>query len=284
MLIDQQHRIDLLETILRWEGRLNNSRLRELFDLGGTRTSQWIREFRDLHPDWMTWDTVTRSYHATAAVYKEAKNTKGKQDKAASLAQYLSLVGISHITTASTTSHALWSAFPDLSVPSAFTFAQISEAIRLGHRMQITYRSIRNPVPHQRTISPHSLVRAGRRWHVRAFCSANQEFRDYALGRIESPKILQDSSERLSSEDHGWNTMLKVRLTAHPALNPQQQDLVRFEYFANTAVRVDSCRAALVSYFIQDVRAATDTKVQGPPDYQLAVENIEELRPWLFPG
>jgi hypothetical protein len=40
----------------------------------------------------------------------------------------------------------------------------------------------------------------------------------------------------------------------------------------------------LIGYFIQDVRAAIDTKSQQPPDYQLAVANIEEVRPWLFPG
>jgi hypothetical protein len=39
-----------------------------------------------------------------------------------------------------------------------------------------------------------------------------------------------------------------------------------------------------VSYFIQDVRAAMDVKKQRPPDYQLAVANLDEVRPWLFPN
>mgnify|MGYP001546977698 CR=1 FL=1 len=140
------------------------------------------------------------------------------------------------------------------------------------------------PHPHERIISPHSLVRAGRRWHVRAFCSTNQQFRDYALGRMDKPVVLKEPSERAASEDIGWNTLLQVRLIAHPALHQFQRELVQFEYFSATAARSDSCRAALVNYYIQDVRAATDTERQRPPEYQLAVENIEELRPWLFPG
>jgi hypothetical protein len=37
-------------------------------------------------------------------------------------------------------------------------------------------------------------------------------------------------------------------------------------------------RAALVPYFIQNIRAATDTNRQCPPEYQQAVANIEEVR------
>lgn len=77
---------------------------------------------------------------------------------------------------------------------------------------------------------------------------------------------------------------VRVRLVAHPDLTPDQESLIRFEYFNNTAARIDTCRGALIGYFIQDVRAAIDTKTQQPPDYQLAVANIEEVRPWLFPG
>jgi hypothetical protein len=119
---------------------------------------------------------------------------------------------------------------------------------------------------------------------MRAFCSTHQEFRDYTLGRIESPEILTEPLERASSDDIAWNTMLKVRLIAHPALSIPQRELVQFEYFSGTSARSDSCRAALAAYFIQDVRAATDTDRQLPPDYQLAVENMKELRPWLFPS
>lgn len=284
MLVDHNYRLELLETILKWEGRLNNSRVREIFALGGTRASEWIKEFREIHPDWMVWDSVTRSFHATSVAYLEPQRASVNNEQAASLAQYLSLVGISHITTIAPTSPDLWSAYPDISVPAAHTFAQISEAIRLGKKIEVTYRSMLNPIPHQRVISPHSLVRAGRRWHVRAFCSVKKEFRDYALGRIEAPKVLGENAEKQSRDDKAWSTMIKVTLIAHPGLNLEQQKLVQFEYFANTSARVTSCRAALISYFIQDVRAATNIDRQKPPEYQLAIGNPEEIKPWLFPG
>lgn len=280
-----EQRLALLASILLWEGRLNNARLRELFELSSVRASEWIREFREKHPSWTNWNSKTRSYHASLEAYRGGSRADiRKQSDAASLSQYLALVGVPHAISEASPGRTIWAAFPELSVPSPRIFALLSEAIRVRRTLQITYRSMREPTPHQRVISPHSLIRAGRRWHARAFCSTNQDFRDYALGRIENAKLLDSPSERLGHDDEAWTAKVRVRLIAHPDLTPDQESLIRFEYFNNTAARVDTCRGALIGYFIQDVRAATNTKTQQPPDYQLAVANIEEVRPWLFPG
>lgn len=280
-----QQRLTLLASILLWEGRLNNARLREIFDLSSVRASEWIREFRDTYPGWTEWNSKTRSYHATMKAYRsDGSGEQRKQSDATSLSQYLGLVGIPHSITEPSQSRAIWAAFPDLSVPSPRTFALVSEAIRERQTLQITYRSMREPTPHLRVIAPHSLIRAGRRWHLRAFSTTNQDFRDYALGRVEKVERLDSPAERTEKDDRAWMTKVPVRLVAHPDLTPEQEALIRFEYFNNTAARVDTCRGALVSYFIQDVRAAVDPAKQRPPDFQMAVANIEEVRPWLFPS
>ncbi len=280
-----QQRLTLLASILLWEGRLNNARLREIFDLSSVRASEWIREFRETYPGWTEWNSKTRSYHATMKAYRsDGSGEQRKQSDATSLSQYLGLVGIPHSVTEPSQSRAIWAAFPDLSIPSPRTFALVSEAIRERQTLQITYRSMREPTPHLRVIAPHSLIRAGRRWHLRAFSSTNQDFRDYALGRVEKVELLDSPAERTEKDDRAWMTKVPVRLVAHPDLTPEQEALIRFEYFNHTAARVDTCRGALVSYFIQDVRAAVDPAKQRPPDFQMAVTNIEEVRPWLFPS
>lgn len=280
-------RLAMLNLLLIWEGRLNRGRLMDLFDLSSNSASVWIREFREQQPDdWLAWDTKTRSFHATQAVYRAWREDDpvGRTDST-SLAQYLALVGFSYAATSvAPGGDGLVAAFPDLSTPSPKHFAVISEAIRLGRAVQLTYRSMQNPEPHQRIISPHNLIRAGRRWHVRAYCDTQQDFRDYALGRIVDVKLLAAPATKGEQDDKAWLTGVRVRLMAHPDLTPAQESLIRFEYFGNTAARVQTCRGALVSYFIQDVRAATDVKKHHPPDYQLAVANLEEVKPWLFPS
>lgn len=279
----------ILTTILLWEGRLNNARLRSLFGLSSVRVSEWIREFREQHPNWTTWDSKTRSYHATERVYSTStKDNYHKQTYSDSLSQYLALIGLPHVCTQnaneSVSDRTIWAAFPNLSVPSPKIFGLLSEAIRTQSALQIVYRSMREPVPHQRIISPHNLVLAGRRWHARAFCAKKQDFRDYVLGRIVDAKLLGLPSDTCAQDDEAWVAEVPVRLIAHPELMVEQEMLIRFEYFNDTSARVDTCRGALVGYYIQDIRAAVDVKNQRPPDYQLAVANIDEVRPWLFPG
>lgn len=277
-------RLAMLKLLLIWEGRLNRGRLMELFDLGANWASVWIREFREQHPGWLAWDTKTRSFHVTAAAYRAWRTSDSRRlADATSLAQYLTVVGLPYAATnVATTQGGLLAAFPDLSTPSPQHFAVLSEAIRLGRAVKLTYRSMQNPEPHQRIISPHNLIRAGRRWHVRAYCDTKKNFRDYALGRIVDTKLLPVPASRREKDDEAWLACVPVRLVAHPDLTVGQESLIRFEYFGNTAARVETCRGALVSYFIQDVRAAIDVKKQRPPDYQLAVANPEEVKPWLF--
>jgi hypothetical protein len=96
--------------------------------------------------------------------------------------------------------------------------------------------------------------------------------------------MLDQKAESTVAEDTKWNTVVKVRIQAHPKLTAGQQDLVCSEYFEGTAARVHSCRGALLPYLVQELRLALDVAKELPPDYQLAVENVEEVCKWLFPA
>lgn len=282
----KQRRLLRLELICLWEGRLNNARLRELLDVSQVRASELIREFRDKHSLWTRWDSKTRSFHTTTEAYISAGNADNAAKNAESLSLYLALVGLPYtalVTHGVNSEQVACAAFPDLSAPKPRIFAALNEAIRTCKAVEITYRSMREPKPHTRIISPHNLVRAGRRWHARAFCSKNNDFRDYALGRIVDVSLLGQAAEKLEIDDKAWMTRVPVKLIAHPDLSGEQESLIRFEYFNNTASRVETCRGSLVNYFIQDIRAAIDVKTQRPPEYQIAVANAQEVMPWLFP-
>lgn len=276
-----QQRLPLLELLLTWEGRLNRSRVCEIFGIGQVRASQWIRELRDLHPDWMLWESKSRSYYATSDAYK-LYSAASQAQISESLSRYLSMVGLPYASALDDGDAVAWSATPSISAPSPKIFAALGQAITQKKVVEIIYVSMGEPAPHRRVISPHSLVLAGRRWHVRAYSQKNQGFRDYTLGRILEVKPLAFVAERAKSDDLAWNTKVPVRLIAHPGLSPDQAKVIQAEYFNGTSSRVETCRAALVPYFIQDVRAAMDTEIQQAPDYQIAVENKEEVAPWVF--
>ncbi|WP_308921365.1 helix-turn-helix transcriptional regulator [Janthinobacterium sp. J1-1] len=274
-----------MEILLRWEGRLNNARLRGIFGLNSSvRASVLIREFREAHPTWLIHDSKTKNFYPTADFLRPLHTAQSnRRNNAAELAHYLVLAGMPYATPIGEEHSLVWVGYPDIAAPGPAIYSSMHSAARERRVVSISYRSMKNPAPHQRTVSPHSLIRAGCRWHVRAYCEEAAGYRDFALGRIVSAKILKDRQAEFTSEsDTAWMTPVKISLVAHPALSAEQAEVIRFEYMNGAVALVETCRAALIQYFVQDVRAATNVETQRPPDYQLAVQNVREIEQWLF--
>lgn len=272
----EPNRAKQLILLLSWEGFLGNSRLRELFDIKVTRASVWMREFRAQYPSWTELNSITKTYEATYQFYKDLP-----RDWQNSLSQYLALIDLPSAEKNHSSRHIV-SGFPEITSPNPKFFSILSMAAKLGRDVEITYSSMGEPKAHTRIISPHSIVQAGPRWHVRAYSELNNQFRDYTLGRISDVKLLDQPSKFSIIDDKDWLTEVNIRLIAHPELIQEQQSVVRLEYFAKTMARVTVCRGPLVNYFINNVGAAVDVEKQRPPEYFLAVENVKEISKWLF--
>jgi hypothetical protein len=278
----EKNHYKVMRRIALWEGRLSRGRLMNVLGLSGIRVSQLLREVREETPDWFEWDSKSKSYFVTPRAYKTALAELKSGSPDLSLAAYLAdadihadlAPGASPITVAP------W----NFSQVNPNTFSRIRLAIERGSRLKLDYRSMQTPEPHARTVEPHSLIQAGRRWHMRGYCLETKDFRDFVLGRIAKIHVLDERCENTVINDAKWNAVVKVRIQAHPKMTPGQQDLVRSEYFDGTLVRSHSCRGAMLPYLVQELRLALDTTKDVPPDYQLAVENVDEVRKWLFPA
>lgn len=270
----REGRIAKIGRLLLWEGRVGRARLISEFDLSDTRASEWLREFREANPRWSRWQSKTRQHVATPIFYQDIERlVRGDHTPMleALMASYVRPGAAQHTVVP-------W----DLQAPNPLTFSRLNIAISDARQVQFTYTSMAHPDPHSRTIEPHSLVLAGRRWHVRGYCLETREFRDFVLGRMRDACVLGAARTIDPAVDLAWNTIVNVRIHAHPALTPQQQIVVRGEMFRGAVARVESCRGALVQYMLQELRVAIDPAAQLPPEYQLAVENPKECRPWLF--
>lgn len=276
----EKNRYKVMRRMALWEGRLSRGRLMHVLGLSGIRVSQLLREIREETPDWFEWDSKSKSYFVTPAAYKMARVELKAGTSDLSLAAYLAEADI-HADLAP-------GAGPVTVAPWGFsqvnpnTFSRIRLAVEQGTRLKLEYRSMRTPEPHLRTVEPHNLIQAGRRWHMRGYCLETGDFRDFVLGRIAKITMLDQKAESTVAEDAKWNAVVKVRIQAHPKLTHGQQYLVRSEYFDGTAARVLSCRGAMLPYLVQELRMALDVTKELPPEYQLAVENVEEVRKWLF--
>jgi predicted DNA-binding transcriptional regulator YafY len=261
-----RQRLRDMEVLLRWEGELDNSRLREVFGIQTVQASRLLAAFLAEFTD-----AVKR-----ATPYAPITATKLFRPRFAgnSPDEYLQLVqrlGATHIE--STVEDLRLDLSP---VPPAL-FSVISQACRKRMGLRIRYRSLAAPEGQDRLVYPHVLVRAARRWHARAWCVQRQAFRDFTLGRIAKATLDAEPAPDAALLDKDWSESVKLVVQAHPGLPDGQARLLRDEYLGGEDFRTLQVRRCMVGYTVQDLRIATEPARQKPPEYQLSLANSGEF-------
>lgn len=265
----RDQRLRVMEGVLDWEGEIGNARVRKLFGVQPVQASRLLAEFRTRLGDRITEDGRARLLRPI---------NPSQQCSTMSLDEY-----IRQTYSVEDNDSCIVDARVDFTDVRPSVFATMRRAALTETGVAISYASMTNPIPSERIVFPHSIVHVGRRWHVRAWCSKRSEFRDFTLGRIMTAAHVETEATHTLINDAAWNKLVQVRLVAHRNLSQEQQLVVRTEYFGGTAGRRQSVRACLVQYVIQDLRAAVHPEREVPPEYQMEVANVTELRKWLFP-
>ena len=157
------------------------------------------------------------------------------------------------------------------------------KACRDGLRLECEYVSFTTPDGETRLIAPHTLIFTGTRWHVRAYCERNGDYRDFVLSRFRGiPDLMDDHSTHGRDADSGWNTPVQVIIAPDSRLKPEQQAIIETDYGMQHGRLVIDTRGALVQYVLQRYQI-DPTKVHAKATaQQIVVANLDALRPWLY--
>lgn len=267
----REARFAVIETLLLWEGQVDNQRLRSLLGIQNVQASRALAEYAAANSGVVTRKSPRSPYVASALL--KPTNSSG------TIEEYLAL-----IRETDNLGELVEDARVDLTAPAPRIFSTVLQACRTNVGLTIDYRSMTTPTGSARLIYPHVIVRAGRRWHIRAWCAERKDYRDFVIGRVRSAVLTTDPKTDVKENDALWNKKVALVLGAHPALNAEQGRIIRDEYFAGAVSRRLTVRSCLLSYVIQDIRAAIDPQRETPPDYQLVVSNADSLRSYLFPS
>lgn len=259
-LTSAEQRLRDLETLFIWEGALDNARIRSVFGLQPVQASRCVTAFVAEHGGGVQRITPHAPVTPTNAFTPKFESA-GADD-------YLRLV---ESVRPNDIAPYVQDIRRDLSPVPAPLFSLIVQSCRAGTGLDINYLSMAEPQGLPRRIFPHALVRAARRWHARAWCDLRQDFRDFALGRIARATPVAASRAAGVVPDIQWDTILRLEVVAHPALNEAQQQLIRHEYLSGEASKTLKVRQALAGYLVQDLRIATDIVRDTPPDFQLSL-------------
>ncbi len=116
------------------------------------------------------------------------------------------------------------------------------------HSMNAAYQE-----PIWRRITPHAFGHDGLRWHVRARCHRDGEYKDFILSRCRDLRN-EDAGEGTPQDDVMWQQMFDVELIPNPELTASQQNTIALDYNMLDGKVVIPVRRALLYYFEKRLR------------------------------
>lgn len=272
-------RYRLIEIISLWEGRLTTTHLMRAFGIGRQQASKDINTYlADFAPENLVYDRFKKGYVPVEGFTPVF--TRGSAD------EYLQIMharedlacSFEQLSVRELNTEVLLPPVRDLR-PSVLR--PLIQACRERQRVEIRYASLANPEPEYRVIQPHTIVHSGLRWHVRAWCEKNLEFRDFVMSRIDDlPEIILPGTHGPDLDD-AWQTRVTLEIGPDPRLTSAQQSLIARDYGMKDQRLQLTYRAAQVSYVLQLLRLDSGTK-RPPEAQQIEVLNRKEIEPWLI--
>ncbi|MFT6910164.1 MAG: hypothetical protein ACJAS1_006892 [Oleiphilaceae bacterium] len=273
-------RYRLIEIVALWEGKLNAGHLMDYFGIGRQQASKDINEYlQNIGENNLAYNSSLKGYEPTA--YFTPKVSQGDVD------EYLQLIH---------RNSDLMNTFEDMPLGFDYThnmplprykvrpevLRAIVRACRDNARIEVDYRSVNAPDKDGRIIVPHSIVHSGMRWHVRAFCEKNQDYRDFVLTRFYGEPERVGISKHSTENDTAWHTLVNVCIMPDQRLSPEQQQIVANDYGMTDNSLLIQVRGALVHYLLQMMRIDMNVIAADPRAQQVTIQNMDAVKQWLF--
>lgn len=259
----QREHFNLIENFALWEGRINTTHLQVVFGMGRQKASDILASYRSLYPHNLSYDASRKGFLPTPDF--NPHYSSGHID------DYCQLLARS---THAELMPVFETGFCQLEAPfrniTPALVQPIIRAIREKQRLDIGYTSLSSPEYESRIISPHCLVFDGIRWHVRAYCGKNRDYRDFVLSRFSGEAEFEGPAEYGSDQDALWHTQLDLVVQPDPRLSPAKRRLLELDYQMTNGTRSIPVRAALLLYMVK--RLHLDHYDSNPEAQQIIIE------------
>jgi predicted DNA-binding transcriptional regulator YafY len=273
-------RYRFIEIISYWEGRLTANHLMDAFKIGRQQASKDINWYKRQYPDNLAYDLQIKGHVPTPSF--RPVFTQGSAD------EYLQILQANmdlsqHYSDAFMNPTNTEIMRPPIRGVAPEVLRPVIQACREQRRLDINYISLSTPEqPDGRLICPHTLVNNGFRWHVRAYCEKNQDYRDFVLSRIQGIPDVEDKARYFQDGDEDWNTPVTLIIAPHSKLTPAQQNVIASDYGMISNQLLIETRAALVEYMLQILRIDKQSRKRSAVEQQIEVVNFDEVKQYCF--
>lgn len=262
----RKRRLEFIEFRLRWNQTVNRGELVEFFNISIQQASADLAYYSHLALGNMEYDKSLKTYKATSRFQPVISSDDAQS--------YLSeLLGLTAGTTPSSASYIGWQ--PPIDVVryptrpiETHTLLHLIWAIRDKEELNILYQSMRDAKSTKRWIFPHALAYDGQRWHVRAWCHENKDFRDFVISRIQHVKKSRETTLSDKS-DKWWNTYIEIVIKPREGLTDDQRSAIETDFGMTRGRLKLNCRKALAFYVLRQLQ------LDRPPSLSPTTQPLE---------
>ncbi len=148
-------------------------------------------------------------------------------------------------------------------------------AAHRGEAVDIRYWSVHSGSAVWRAVSPRAFAWDGLRWHIRAYCHENDDFRDFVIGRIKGCRNQRPCTAE-GQTDKNWFTSVTMILRPNPALSENQRKAIEMDYGMRSGQLKLVVRTALLVYTARRLGF-----IQNPDEAKLPVLNELKQLEWV---
>ncbi|MEP2775334.1 MAG: WYL domain-containing protein [Luteolibacter sp.] len=234
-----------IERLAWWKGVVNRGDVREVFGISAAQASADLQGYQEMNPTALVYNVRAKRYEAGEGMV--CVMHEPRIEEAVSLflgvgVPLLGMVGRPQITAAVDFFR------PLTREADAVVQRRVFLAMDGKRKLRVKYWSVSSSRGSSREIAPHALGHDGYRWHVRAWCFENGDFRDFVLSRIEGVEWPGEVFE--TPEDAEWERMEEVVLQPHSGLTEDQKKTIIRDYGMKGGKLKVEVRAAMKEYFL----------------------------------
>jgi len=270
-------RLTFINNVVGWEGQINATHIITKFQLSRQAASSILKQYREQYPNYLQYDSSQKVYLATdefnrAFIHNNSFN---------SFSQYLAAIELTNNDANTSLLNMVFEIEAPLRNINPLQIRPILRAIREKLQIDIGYISLSSPNYLDRIIQPHALIFDGLRWHVRAYCNKNNQFRDFTLSRFNGEATFEGKASHNAEQDDKWNIIVDVVIEADPRFNSQQKSIIEQDFQMYQGQKIIPTRAALVNYLLR--RLHIDTYKNTPEEQQIVLtqKSRQVITPYL---
>lgn len=278
----QRHRLQFIESSLIWEGSVQRRDVCEAFELTPNHLTRDITSYRKEFKHNLVYDTETRAWRPGP----EFRPAYASDDPEV----YLSLLHAFVLSGEASVMTKLGPTAAAQTIPAVVgkierdILKEVIGAIRDKTGLIVRYQSFSDVEPVERTIWPHTMVYANERWHVRAYDSRRQQFRDFVLTRIVKAKATDITTPSAMIADTAWQKEVSLQIVPTPTMSESQQQAVIREFgmrrLGDTWVWKVTMRQCLIGYFLHQHRL--DLPAHLSKHRRIALKDPEIAKTYAF--